>query len=135
VNPEVLNIAFYGWSEITLKPLNIKNLDEMFVHSFANYFRDEFPCVIFAGVGRDEHKIFIVTACTSEAEHGEFLAKLRENPYIEEISTQYLSTIVKGQRLLPFNEDWFAPSEDQTDDEEPEDEEDDLERTIEVILD
>ena len=37
----------------------------------------------------------------------QFRKKLVENPYIEDVQTEILSEITKGQQLFEFNQDWL----------------------------
>lgn len=110
MNPEYLNIYKIGMHTVKMKPLNISSLDGMFLSSFANFIKTEFPEVLFIALSDDAQSIYLTSFHTSEQKLAEFLNKLKENPYIASIESQYISEIIKGQKLFSFNEEWIKAS-------------------------
>jgi DNA-binding Lrp family transcriptional regulator len=106
-NPEYLNIEKISFEKVTLKPLNISSLDNMFVKSFANFIQNEFPQVLFIALSENGKQIYLISAHITNEDHKKFVENLRNNPYIESIDTEFLSQIVKGQKLFSFNESWI----------------------------
>ncbi|MCF2141760.1 MAG: Lrp/AsnC family transcriptional regulator [Candidatus Lokiarchaeota archaeon] len=107
INPEYLNIHRIGIHKVKMKPLNISSLDGMFLSSFANFIKTEFPEVLFIALSEDSQAIYLISFHSSEAALNEFLSKLKENPYISDVDSEYISNIVKGQKLFNFNEEWI----------------------------
>jgi len=132
-NPEFLNIEKVSLEKIMLKPLNISSLDNMFVKSFANFIQNEFPQVLFISLSENSKLIYLITAHITQADHKKFVDSLKNNPYIENIETEFLSQIIKGQKLFSFNEAWIKrKSRSKITEEESEEEE---EGTMEISLD
>ncbi|WP_457556822.1 Lrp/AsnC family transcriptional regulator [Candidatus Harpocratesius sp.] len=107
INPDYLNIHRIGIHKVKMKPLNISSLDGMFLSSFANFIKTEFPEVLFIALSEDSQAIYLISFHSSETTLNEFLSKLKENPYISDVDSEYISNIVKGQKLFNFNEDWI----------------------------
>lgn len=142
-NPEFLEIEKIAIQRVKVKPLNISSLDDMFLESFAGFINSEFPEVLFIALSEDNKVIYLISIHQGEKEHETFIKALQDNPYIEDIETEFLSQIIKGQKLFQFNEDWLkskkskqkvdksGPSfEDEFDIDEEEDK-----RTIEINID
>ena len=106
-NPEFLNIEKISLEKIILKPLNISSLDNMFVKSFANFIQNEFPQVLFISLSENSKVIYLISAHITAEDHKKFVESLHNNPYIESIETEFLSQIIKGQKLFDFNEQWI----------------------------
>jgi DNA-binding Lrp family transcriptional regulator len=106
-NPEFLDVKLISMEQIKLKPLNISSLDTMFVKSFAGFINNEFPQVLFIGVSKDSKEIFLISAHKEDDDHKAFIDVLKNNPYIDAITSSYFSQIVKGQKLFNFNESWI----------------------------
>lgn len=140
-NPDFLNIEKIAIQKIKVKPLNISSLDDMFLKSFASFINNEFPQVLFIALSEDSKVIYLISIHTTAEDHVEFIAKLNDNPYIEDIDTEFLSEIIKGQKIFNFNEDWLKslpkkskkkPAKGSFD---ALDDDDEAERTIEIDLD
>ncbi len=142
-NPDFLDIKKIAIQRVKVKPLNISSLDDMFLESFASFINSEFPQVLFIALSEDNKVIYLISIHQNDEEHDSFLKVLRENPYIEDIETEFLSQIIKGQKLFQFNEKWLksdstkvaegskGPSfEDEFDFDDEEDK-----RTIEINID
>ncbi|MHA1796412.1 MAG: hypothetical protein DRO88_08085 [Promethearchaeia archaeon] len=110
MNPGYLDIHKIGIHTIKIKPLNISSLDATFLSSFANFIKTEFSEVLFIGISEDSQAIHLISFHSSDKALNEFLTKLKENPYIANIESQYISEIVKGQKLFSFNEHWMKAS-------------------------
>ncbi|WP_371803225.1 Lrp/AsnC family transcriptional regulator [Candidatus Lokiarchaeum ossiferum] len=139
-NPDFLNIEKIAIQKIKVKPLNISSLDDMFLKSFASFINNEFPQVLFIALSEDSKVIYLISIHTTAEDHEEFIAKLNDNPYIEDIDVEFLSQIIKGQKIFNFNEDWLKSLPKSTNKKKKKksfDDEDDNEeeRTIEIDLD
>ena len=106
-NPEFLNIDKMAIHKVIVKPLDIKSLDGMFLNSFASFIKSEFPEVLFIALSEDATVIYLISVHQNDSDHEKFQSSLQENPYIENVSTEFLSEIIKGQQLFEFNEDWL----------------------------
>lgn len=135
INPDLLDINRIGMHKIMMKPLNISSLDDMFLTSFANFISTEFPEVLFIALAEDSKAIHIISIHSSDEHLEGFLAKLRENPYIEDIVSEYISTIVKGQKLFSFNEAWVKQEKKRKKKKRSSDSEEEKGRTLEIDLD
>ena len=142
-NPEFLNINKLAIHRVIVKPLNISSLDGMFLNSFASFLKSEFPEVIFIALSEDAKVIYLISVHRTEEEHEAFQHTLKENPYIEDINTEFLSEIVKGQQLFQFHERWLKSTreisqrgkEGQSFDDEIEIDDEEEKQTMEIILD
>ncbi len=142
-NPDFLNIEKIAIQKVKVKPLNISSLDDMFLKSFASFINNEFPQVLFIALSEDSKVIYLISVHITEKDHVEFISKLQNNPYIEEIETEFISEIIKGQKIFNFNKNWLqvkkkkpkkavnGPSFDDLEDDGADEEE----RTFEVSLD
>ena len=135
INPEYLDIEKISLIKIKIKPLNINSLDDMFIKSFGNYLNNEFDNVLFIALSESNRIINIISVHMSEMEHHDFIEQLKSNPYIEDIESDFLSQIMKGQKLFNFNEDWIKNRKQDSDNEEEEDEDELDERTMEITID
>ncbi|MHA1585484.1 MAG: Lrp/AsnC family transcriptional regulator [Promethearchaeota archaeon] len=106
-NPEFLNIKKIAIERVSIKPLNISSLDDMFLKSFANFINNEFPQVLFIALSEDSKIIYLISIHKSEKDHEIFMESLKDNPYIESIDSEFISQIVKGQKIFNFNEKWL----------------------------
>jgi Lrp/AsnC family transcriptional regulator, leucine-responsive regulatory protein len=106
-NPEFLNIGKISLETIILKPLNITSLDTMFVKSFADFIKNEYPQVLFISLSEDMKTIYLISAHITVDDHKKFIESLKNNPYIQAIETSFISHIVKGQKLFNFNLSWI----------------------------
>ncbi len=139
-NPEFLNIEKIAIQKVKIKPLNISSLDDMFLKSFASFINNEFPQVLFIALSEDSKVIYLISIHTTEEDHEEFIIKLRDNPYIENIDTEFLSQIIKGHKIFNFNEDWLKTvpkkgSKKDSKKKKAEIDDDEAERTTEIDLD
>ena len=109
-NPDYLNIKKISLEKITIKPLNISNLEGMFLKSFGEYILTEFDQALFIALSENENAkvIYLISIHITEELHAEYIESLRNNPYIEDIETEFLSQIIKGQKLFSFNEKWIT---------------------------
>ncbi|MHA1673844.1 MAG: Lrp/AsnC family transcriptional regulator, partial [Promethearchaeota archaeon] len=110
INPDLLDITRIGMHKIVMKPLNISSLDNMFLESFANFIQTEFPEVLFIALSEDSKVIYLISIHSTEETLAEFLETLRANPYIQDVDSEYISKIIKGEKLFSFNEDWIKKS-------------------------
>jgi hypothetical protein len=78
------------------------------VKSFANYIKTEFENTLFVSLNDTQKIIYIISVHLTEADHVQFVSALKNNPYIEKIETEFLSAIIKGQKLFDFNEKFIA---------------------------
>ncbi len=107
-NPKFLNIKKISFEKIVVKPLNFSSLDDMFIKSFANFLDKEFPQVLFIALSEDGKIIYLISIHRKEEEHEEFIVKLKDNPYIESIESEFFSQIIKGQKIFNFDEKWIT---------------------------
>ena len=107
-NPKFLNIKKISFEKIVVKPLNFSSLDDMFIKSFANFLDKEFPQVLFIALSEDGKIIYLISIHRSEDDHKDFIVKLKDNPYIEKIESEYFSQIIKGQKIFNFDEKWIT---------------------------
>jgi DNA-binding Lrp family transcriptional regulator len=107
INPDCLAIKKISYEKVIVKPLNISSLDDMFIKSFANFINTEFPQVLFIALSENARIIYLISVHMSAADHEDFVEKLKDNPYIEKIESEFLSSIVKGQKIFNFNENWI----------------------------
>jgi DNA-binding Lrp family transcriptional regulator len=107
LNPEFLNFEKISFEKITLKPLNITSLDSMFVKSFAHYLKTEFENALFIALSEGQKVIYLVSVHLSLKDHDDFITLLKNNPYIENVETEFLNQIIKGQKLFDFNEKYI----------------------------
>jgi DNA-binding Lrp family transcriptional regulator len=106
-NPKFLNIKKISFEKIVVKPLNFSSLDDMFIKSFANFLDKEFQEVLFIALSEDGKIIYLISIHRSEEDHKEFIVKLKDNPYIDKIETEFFSQIIKGQKIFNFDEKWI----------------------------
>lgn len=138
INPELLDITRIGMHKIVMKPLNISSLDNMFLESFANFIQTEFPEVLFIALSEDSKVIYLISIHSTEETLEEFLKTLRANPYIQDVDSEYISKIIKGEKLFSFNEDWIKKSKKRKGrkkEDEHETDEEESARTFEIDLD
>ncbi|MHA1511773.1 MAG: Lrp/AsnC family transcriptional regulator, partial [Promethearchaeota archaeon] len=102
-NPKFLNIKKISFEKIVVKPLNFSSLDDMFIKSFANFLDKEFPQVLFIALSEDGKIIYLISIHRREEDHKEFIVKLKDNPYIESIESEFFSQIIKGQKIFNFD--------------------------------
>ena len=107
-NPKFLNIKKISFEKIVVKPLNFSSLDDMFIKSFANFLDKEFPQVLFIALSDDGKIIYLISIHRREEDHKEFIVKLKDNPYIESIESEFFSQIIKGQKIFNFDEKWIT---------------------------
>ena len=107
-NPKFLNIKKISFEKIVVKPLNFSSLDDMFIKSFANFLDKEFPQVLFIALSDDGKIIYLISIHRKEEDHKEFIVKLKDNPYIESIESEFFSQIIKGQKIFNFDEKWIT---------------------------
>ncbi|MHA1522087.1 MAG: Lrp/AsnC family transcriptional regulator [Promethearchaeota archaeon] len=107
INPDLLNITKIGMHKIVMKPLNISSLDDMFLESFANFIQTEFPEVLFIALSEDSKVIYLISIHSTDEALSKFLETLKANPYIADVDSEYLSKIIKGEKLFSFNESWI----------------------------
>lgn len=129
-NPDFLNIEKISLEKIIVKPLNITSLDSMFIKSFGGFINTEFPQVLFIALSENSKIIYLISIHQTADDHKKFVASLQNNPYIERIESEFLSNVIKGQKLFNFNEKWIvkkkrkAKKTEETESEEGEGEED-----------
>ncbi len=139
-NPKFLDIKKISFEKIVVKPLNFSSLDDMFIKSFANFLDKEFQEVLFIALSEDGKVIYLISIHRREEDHKEFIIKLKDNPYIESIESEFFSQIIKGQKIFNFDEKWITkkikPSKKKLEikDNEVLDEEE-KERTMEITID
>ena len=139
-NHEYLNIKKISIEKITIKPLNISSLDGMFLKSFGEYILAEFEQTLFIALSEKEDikTIYLISIHLTDELHAEYIDSLRKNPYIEEIESDFLSHVIKGQKLFSFNEKWVSKKVSkekkakQVEREEFEEEKDDEERKMAI---
>ena len=134
-NPKFLDIKKISFEKIVVKPLNFSSLDDMFIKSFANFLDKEFPQVLFIALSDDGKIIYLISIHRKEEDHKEFIVKLKDNPYIESIESEFFSQIIKGQKIFNFDEKWITKKklnrkELDEDDESLEEERSEMEITI-----
>lgn len=125
-NHEKFNIEIIAQIKISLKPLQIKNFDNMFIHSFSKYLKDEFKQILFIGVLDDFKQISCIVPFKTQGDFDEFIGELKKNPYIETISSEIYTEIIKGERIFNFNENFinFGESSEKDDEDDEKDDED-----------
>ncbi|MHA1718558.1 MAG: Lrp/AsnC family transcriptional regulator [Promethearchaeota archaeon] len=137
-NPKFLNIKKISFEKVVVKPLNFSSLDDMFIKSFANFLDKEFPQVLFIALSEDTKVIYLISIHRKEEDHDKFIEKLKNNPYIESIESEFFSQIIKGQKIFNFDEQWITKKAKHGKDElnlEEDLDEDEKARSMEVIID
>jgi DNA-binding Lrp family transcriptional regulator len=136
-NPDFLNIEKISLEKLIVKPLNISNLDTMFIKSFGNYINTEFPQVLFIALSENSKIIYLISIHKTAEDHKNFVGQLQNNPYIERIESEFLQNIIKGQKLFDFNEDWIVKKKRRIKKKEGEDEDEEEEEgeEMEVAID
>ncbi|MFX0099002.1 MAG: Lrp/AsnC family transcriptional regulator [Candidatus Hodarchaeota archaeon] len=102
LNPEFLNIEKHVLLIISLKNLLVKNLDSMFVNSFGKFLDEQFPESMLISIGED-NKIYLYSAHRSTEDFEDFLARLKEIPYVEGVEIRNFQNMIKGNRLYRFS--------------------------------
>lgn len=106
VNPDEMNLSVFNFLTVSLKNLNVKRLDRMFIESFAQYLAKEFDEILFVSTSRT--KIYLISCHISTTGSEEFLDKIRAIPYVDNIDIVQFDKIIKGHRLFTFRSEFFT---------------------------
>ena len=138
-NPDYLDIKKISIEKITIKPLNISSLDDMFLKSFGEFILTEFEQTLFIALSENAKVIYLISIHMTEDLHTQFIESLKNNPYIENIESEFLGQVIKGQKLFSFNEKWVkqksAKEKKKPSKEVEEPSADDDERNMEITFD
>lgn len=104
-NPEIFNFETLGLVKIQLQNHKIESYQKKFVNSYAGYLKDEFEQILFISICDDlQHIVCIVPFITKDSSD-RFFEKIKKTPYIKEINVEFMSQIIKGEKLFFFNDD------------------------------
>lgn len=114
LNPDQLGLVNNYSLKIKSKKMVSGPLDMMFLETLSKYLSENYNEVLFSSIGDDAFVHCIATFRTTE-HFDAFIAKLKENPYVDSVEVVKLEKILKGKKLFSYVQSDLDKEEDMKD--------------------